>query len=88
MVRDDRLVAATAVEAAHARHTAAPGEKPGAAVMARSAREVTARGEEVAETDALIEGRFRGHPHAEVILSMSASGPSWAPSTQPMPAAP
>ncbi|MGI5405087.1 IS110 family transposase [Streptomyces sp. CA-135486] len=60
-VRNYRLVAATAVEAAEAQHTAVPGEKLAAAVVARLAREVMALDEEIAETDALIEGRFRDH---------------------------
>jgi transposase len=74
-VRNYRLVAATAVEAAEAQHTAVPGEKLAAAVVARLAREVMTLDEEIAETDALVEGRFRDHPHAEVILSMPGIGP-------------
>ncbi|MFF4519840.1 IS110 family RNA-guided transposase [Streptomyces mirabilis] len=74
-VRNYQLVAATAVQAAEAQHTAVAGEKLAAAVVARLAREVTALDEEIAETDALIEGRFRDHPHAEVILSMPGIGP-------------
>ncbi|MFD1313756.1 transposase, partial [Streptomyces kaempferi] len=73
-VRNYRLVAATAVEVAEAQHTAVPGEKLAAAVVARLAREVIALDEEIAETDALVEGRFRDHPHAEVILSMPGIG--------------
>ncbi|MCX5151821.1 IS110 family transposase [Streptomyces sp. NBC_00320] len=74
-VRNYRLVAGTAVEAAEAQYTAVPGEKLAAAVVAKLAREVMALDEEIAETDALIEGRFRDHPHAEVILSMPGIGP-------------
>ncbi|MCX5077923.1 IS110 family transposase [Streptomyces sp. NBC_00424] len=74
-VRNFNLVAATAVEAAEAQHTAVPGEKLAATVVARLAREVMTLDEEIAETDALIEGRFRDHPHAEVILSMPGIGP-------------
>lgn len=74
-VRNFTLVAATAVEAAEAQHTAVPGEKLAAAVVAKLAREVMALDEEIAETDALIEGRFRDHPHAGVILSMPGIGP-------------
>ncbi|MET8633096.1 IS110 family transposase [Streptomyces sp. NPDC004680] len=74
-VRNYQLVAATAVQAAEAQHTAVPGEKLAAAVVARLAREVTVLDEEIAETDALIEGRFRDHPHAEIILSMPGLGP-------------
>ncbi|MFD9339984.1 IS110 family transposase [Streptomyces sp. NPDC060028] len=74
-VRNSELVAATAVEAAEAQHTTVPGERMAAAVVAKLAREVMALDEEIAETDALIEGRFRDHPHAEVILSMPGLGP-------------
>ncbi|MFD8079894.1 IS110 family transposase [Streptomyces sp. NPDC059718] len=74
-VRNHQLVAATAVAAADAQHTAVPGEKLGAAVVARLAREVMALDEEIAETDALIERRFRDHPYAEIILSMPGLGP-------------
>lgn len=74
-VRNSELVAAIAVEAAEAQHTAVTGEKLAATVVAKLAREVMALDEEIAETDALIEGRFRDHPHAEVILSMPGLGP-------------
>lgn len=74
-VRNHQLVAATAVEAHEAQHTAVLGEKLGAALAARLAREVMALDEEIAETDALIERRFRDHPYAEIILSMPGLGP-------------
>jgi transposase len=74
-IRNSQLVAATAIEAAEAQHTAVAGEKLAAIVVAKLAREVMALDEEIAETDALIEGRFRDHPHAEVILSMPGLGP-------------
>lgn len=74
-VRNHKVVAATAIEAAEAQHAAVPGEKPAAAVVAKLAREVTAFDEEIAQTDALIEGRFREHPHADAILSMPGLGP-------------
>jgi transposase len=74
-VRNYQFVAATGVEAAEAQHTAVAGEKLAAAMVAKLGREVMALDEEIAETDALIEGRFRDHPHAEVILSMPGIGP-------------
>ena len=74
-VRNSQLVAATAVEAAEAQHTAVAGEKVAASVVAKLAREVTALDTEIAETDALIESRFRDHPHAKAILSMPGIGP-------------
>ena len=73
-VRNSMLVAATAVQAAEAQHTTVPGEKLAAAVVAKLAREVMALDEEIAEIDALIEGRFRDHPHADIILSMPGIG--------------
>ena len=36
---------------------------------------MTALDTEITETDALIESRFRDHPHAEAILSMPGIGP-------------
>jgi transposase len=74
-VRNSAVVAATAVEAAEAQHTLVPGEKLAAMVVAKLAREVMALDEEIAETDALIEGRFRDHPYAEAILSMPGLDP-------------
>lgn len=74
-VRNYQLVAAAAVDAAHAQHTAVAGQKLAAVVVAKLAREVMALDGEIAETDALIESRFRDHPHAEVILSMPGLGP-------------
>ncbi|MEL5953580.1 IS110 family transposase [Streptomyces sp. CLV115] len=74
-VRSSAAVAAAAVQAAEAQHTAVPGEKPAAAMAAKLAREVMALDEEISETDTLIEGRFREHQHAEVILSMPGMGP-------------
>lgn len=44
-------------------------------MVATLAREVLALDEEIAETDVLIEGPFRDHPHAEFILSMPGLGP-------------
>ncbi|WP_327425398.1 IS110 family transposase [Streptomyces sp. NBC_01707] len=74
-VRNYRLVAATAVQAAEAQHTAVSGEKLAATVVAKLAREVMTLDEEIADTDLLIEGRFHDHPHAEVVLSMPGIGP-------------
>ncbi|MFF9217131.1 IS110 family RNA-guided transposase [Streptomyces viridosporus] len=74
-VRSSVAVAATALEAAEAQHTTVPGEKTAAGMVARLARQVLSLNEEIAETDKLIEGRFRDHRHAEVILSMPGLGP-------------
>ncbi len=46
-----------------------------AAIVARLAKGVTALDEETAQTDALIQPRFRQHRHAPAILSMPGLGP-------------
>lgn len=73
-VRGAAALAAKAVEAAQAQHTALPGEELAAAMVARLAKTVMAFDEEIAELDALIEAKFREHPHAEVILSLPGMG--------------
>ncbi|MET8249690.1 IS110 family transposase [Streptomyces sp. NPDC005202] len=74
-VRGADQLAATAVQAAENQHTAVPGEKITAQVVHSLAREVMALNEKIAETDKLIEGRFRQHRHADVIASMPGIGP-------------
>ncbi|WP_148587985.1 IS110 family transposase [Streptomyces sp. WAC01526] len=74
-VRGAAALAKTTVEAAQAQHTALPGEKLAAAMVVRLAKGVMALDEEIAELDALIEARFREHPHAEVIRSLPGMGP-------------
>ncbi|MGW2573100.1 IS110 family transposase [Streptomyces sp. NPDC001537] len=74
-VRGAEQLAAAAVQAAENQHTAVPGEKITAQVVHSLAREVMALNEKIAETDKLIEGRFRQHRHAEVIASMPGIGP-------------
>ena len=74
-VRGADQPAAKAVDAAENQHTAVPGEKITAQVVHSLAREVMALNEKIAETDKLIEGRFRQHRHAEVIASMPGIGP-------------
>lgn len=74
-VRGADQLAAKAVDAAESQHTAVPGEKITAQVVHSLAREVMALNEKIAETDKLIEGRFRQHRHAEVITSMPGIGP-------------
>ncbi|MGW3319415.1 IS110 family transposase [Streptomyces fungicidicus] len=73
-VRGAATLARTAVEAAEAQHTALPGEKLAASIVVRLAKGVMALDEEIAEVDALIEARFREHPHAEVITSLPGMG--------------
>ncbi|MGF0173763.1 IS110 family transposase [Streptomyces sp. Marseille-Q5077] len=77
-VRGAAALAAKAVEAAQAQDTALPGEELAAAMVARLARTVLAFDEEITELDALIEAKFREHPHAEVILSLPGMGPRLA----------
>ncbi len=74
-VRGSAALAKTATEAAQAQQTALPGEKLAAAMVARLAKGVMALDEEIAELDALIEAKFREHPHAEVIRSLPGMGP-------------
>ncbi|MFE2432664.1 IS110 family transposase [Streptomyces sp. NPDC059373] len=73
-VKGAATIAQAAIEAAWAQHTALPGEKLAASMVARLAKEVTALEEEIAELDALIEARFHEHPHAEVIRSLPGMG--------------
>ncbi|MFF1416048.1 IS110 family transposase [Streptomyces sp. NPDC058289] len=73
-VKNAATIAATALEAAIGQQTSLPGEKLAAAMVARLAKGVIALDEEIAELDALIEARFREHPHAEVIRSLPGMG--------------
>ncbi|MGW9137602.1 IS110 family transposase [Streptomyces sp. NPDC055681] len=73
-VRNSAAIAATALEAAESQYTAVPGEKTAAAMVVRLAKEVMVLDEEIADTDRLIEGRFREHRHAEAVLSMPGIG--------------
>jgi len=74
-VRGADSLAKAAVEAAERQHTAVAGEKAIAKMVLTLAKEVMALNEKIAETDKLIEGRFREHELAEVILSMPGMGP-------------
>lgn len=73
--RNAAALARTAVQAAEAQHTAVPGERQGAAVVAMLAREVMSLDEQIAQINALIEARFRDHPLAAVIISLPGIGP-------------
>ncbi|MFZ0905712.1 MAG: IS110 family transposase [Mycobacterium sp.] len=72
--RNADAVTTTAIEAANAQHTTVPGQQLAAAMVARLAEEVISLDTEIADTDAMIEDRFRGHRHAEIILSMPGFG--------------
>ncbi|MFB7497731.1 IS110 family transposase [Streptomyces sp. NPDC056161] len=74
-VRSAEALAAAAVQAAERQHTAVVGERHIAAMAHTLAKEVIALNEKIAETDKLIEGRFRQHELAEVIESVPGIGP-------------
>ncbi|MBT2401021.1 IS110 family transposase [Streptomyces sp. ISL-100] len=73
-VRSAEALAVRAVEAAERQHTTVTGEKAIAKMVHTLAREVVALNEKIAETDRLIEGRFREHELAEVIASIPGIG--------------
>ncbi|HEY1440986.1 MAG TPA: IS110 family transposase [Mycobacterium sp.] len=72
--RNASAVATAALDAADAQHSTVPGQQIAAAVVARLAKEVMALDTEIAETETMIEDRFRRHRHAEIILSMPGFG--------------
>jgi transposase len=72
--RKAEVVAAAALEAAHAQHTVVAGQQLAAAMVARLAEEVIALDTQIADTETMIEERFRRHRHAEIILSMPGFG--------------
>ncbi|GGV51408.1 IS110 family transposase [Streptomyces spectabilis] len=74
-IKSPYSLARTAVEAAEAQHTALPGEKLAADMVARIANGVLALDAEIAELDALIEARFHDHPYAKVIETLPGMGP-------------
>jgi transposase len=73
-VRNPEMLASKAVEAAERQHTAVVGEQAIAKMVHTLAKEVIALNEKITETDKLIEGRFREHELAEVILSVPGVG--------------
>ena len=72
--RNASAVATAALDAAEAQHSTVPGQQIAAAMVARLAKEVMALDTEIAETETMIEDRFRRHRHAEIILSMPGFG--------------
>ena len=72
--RNADTIAARALQAANAQHSIVPGQQLAATVVARLAKEVIDLDTEIAETETMIEDRFRRHRHAEIILSMSGFG--------------
>lgn len=75
-VRNASAVAATAVTAAKAQHTTVPGQQLGAVIVSRLAKEVRTLDAEIADTETMIEDRFRRHRHADIIESMPGFGPT------------
>jgi transposase len=73
-VRNPEALAAKAIEAAERQHTAVAGETAIAKMVLTFAKEVMALNEKIAETDKLIEGRFREHELADVIQSLPGIG--------------
>jgi transposase len=70
-----QALAEKAIEAAERQHTAVAGEKSVAKMVHTLAEELMALNEKIAETDKLIESRFREHELAEVITSLPGIGP-------------
>jgi transposase len=73
-VRNAGKLAAAATAAAARQHTALPGEKLTASMIATLAGEVMALNEQIRGTGRLIEGRFHQHPLAPVIISLPGIG--------------
>ncbi|WP_438272610.1 IS110 family transposase [Streptomyces uncialis] len=73
-VRNARLLAEKAVEAAERQHTAIPGEKTIAKLVHTLAQEVVTLNEQISEIDKLIEGRFREHELADIVQSVPGIG--------------
>lgn len=72
--RNASAIAAAAIAAAEAQHTTVPGQRLAAAMVARLAKEVMTLDTEIADTETMIEDRFRRHRHAEIIVSMPGFG--------------
>jgi transposase len=72
--RNADAVATTAIDAANAQRSIVPGQQLAAAMVARLAKEVMSLDTEIAETETMIEERFRRHCHAEIIVSMPGFG--------------
>jgi transposase len=72
--RNASAIAATAIAAAEAQRSTVPGQQLAAAMVARLAKEVMTLDTEIADTETMIEDRFRRHRHAEIIVSMPGFG--------------
>ncbi|KUN15087.1 transposase [Streptomyces corchorusii] len=74
-VRGADAVAATAMEAARAQHTALPSEDVAAQIVADLAAQVLALDDRLKRINKQIRDTFRGHPQAEIIESLPGMGP-------------
>ncbi|MFD9053593.1 IS110 family RNA-guided transposase [Streptomyces zaomyceticus] len=74
-VRGADTVAATALEAAQAQHTALPGEDVAAQIVADLAAQILALDDRLKRIDKQIREMFRDHPQAEIIESLPGMGP-------------
>ncbi|MFD4605533.1 IS110 family transposase [Streptomyces sp. NPDC058464] len=74
-VRGADAVAATALEAAEAQHTALPGEDVAAQIVADLAAQILALDDRLKRVDRQIGETFRAHPQAAIIESLPGMGP-------------
>jgi transposase len=74
-VRAADAVAATALEAAQAQHTALHGQDVAARIVADLATQVLALDDRLKHIDRQIRDTFRTHPQAEIIESLPGMGP-------------
>lgn len=68
-------MSAAAMSAAQSQTVRLPGETTTAVLVARLAQDLLDLDRQVKDTDKLIKGRFREHPHAEIIESLPGLGP-------------
>lgn len=73
-VRNAGTLAETSVDAAEHQYTAIPGEKAIAKLVHTLAEEVMALNEQISKMDKIIEGRFREHELADIVLSVPGIG--------------
>lgn len=73
-VKNAAALAIKAVTAAATQQTTLPGQRLAAELVADMAKEVIALDEQLKHTDTLIEGRFRRHRTAEILLSLPGIG--------------
>ena len=73
-VRSAAALATAVAAAADSQHTTLPGQQLAAQLVADMAKGVISLDEQLKQTDKLIEGRFRRHRHATVLLSMPGIG--------------